>query len=258
MRFSLLLPLLVFACLLSAQGRREFSAEQIDKGREQYAGACSACHGLSGDGGRGPSLVDGLSVRRASDAELFAAIQKGVAGTEMAPFPFPETELWNLVAFVRSLRAPAAEAELSGNAQLGGDLYHGAGSCSGCHKIRGEGGVLGPDLSNVGAERRLDQIRDSLLDPNLSIASGFASVRLTIPDGGSARAIAKNRTNQSAQVLDEHGKLHLLRRADLARISPVEKSWMPADYGERFSEAQINDLLAFLAQQTIRSSEGDR
>jgi hypothetical protein len=33
---------------------------------------------------------------------------------------------------------------------------------------------------------------------------------------------------------------------------------MPADFGERFKEEQINDLLAFLAQQTIRPVEGDR
>ncbi len=250
--------LLTCCALLSAQERRQFSADQIDRGREQYAGACSACHGLSGGGGRGPSLVDGLSVRRAEDDELFAAIQKGVAGTEMAPFPFPEDELWNLVAFVRSLSAPAAEAELAGNAKAGSDLYYGAGMCSGCHKIRGSGGVLGPDLTNIGAVRRLDQIHESLVDPNATIADGFEAVRLAVSGGGSTRAIAKNRTNQSAQVLDESGKLHLLRRADLAKIESIEKSWMPADYGERFSEAQINDLLAFLARQTIRSSQGAR
>ena len=144
------------------------------------------------------------------------------------------------------------------DAKAGGDLYHGAGKCSGCHKIRGSGGVLGPDLTNIGAERRLDRLRESLLEPSAEIAVGYDAVRLAMSGGTSIRAIAKNRTNHSAQILDEHGKLHLLRRGDLAKIETVDRSWMPADFGERFNEAQINDLLAFLARQTIRPVEGVR
>ena len=258
MRITSFILSFVCASVLGAQARLQFSSDQVEQGRAQYAGACSACHGLSGGGGRGPSLVDGLSVRRATDAKLYGAIQKGVPGTEMPPFPFADNELWNLVAFVRSLSAPASEAEISGDAKAGSDLYHGAGKCSGCHKIRGSGGVLGPDLTNIGAERRLDRLRESLLEPNVEIAVGYDAVRLVAANGTSIRAIAKNRTNHSAQILDEQGKLHLLRRGDLAKIEAVDRSWMPADFGERFKEEQINDLLAFLAQQTIRPVEGDR
>jgi mono/diheme cytochrome c family protein len=46
-------------------------------------------------------------------------------------------------------------------------------ACGGCHKIAGEEGELGPDLTTIGALRDRDYLRRSLLDPNAEIAEGF-------------------------------------------------------------------------------------
>lgn len=213
--------------------------------------ACSACHGASGGGGRGPSLVDGFNVLRATEADLFDAIHNGVAGSEMPPFPFPDDDVWNLVGFVRSLSAPAYESPQLGDPVAGGKLYRDVAGCSGCHRIRGEGGVLGPDLTDIGAARRLDQLREALVSPNELIVRGYEAVRLTLPNGTVVRAIAKNRSNHSAQVLDKDAKLHLVRRPDLDRVELVGKSWMPADYVAQLGEKGIDDLLAFLSEQVV-------
>ena len=49
----------------------------------------------------------------------------------------------------------AAQLVVAGDRDLGKQLFFGKGRCSGCHMIRGQGGLLGPDLSNVGAIARL-------------------------------------------------------------------------------------------------------
>ena len=46
-------------------------------------------------------------------------------------------------------------------------------ACGACHKVAGEEGELGPDLTSVGAIRAKDDLRRSILQPNADIAEGF-------------------------------------------------------------------------------------
>ncbi len=46
-------------------------------------------------------------------------------------------------------------------------------ACGGCHKVAGEEGELGPDLTTIGATWDKDYLRRSILDPNADIAEGF-------------------------------------------------------------------------------------
>jgi hypothetical protein len=46
-------------------------------------------------------------------------------------------------------------------------------ACGGCHKVAGEEGELGPDLTGIGALRDTEYLRRALLDPNAEIAEGF-------------------------------------------------------------------------------------
>ena len=242
-RLWVLTALTGVACLAA-----DYPSEAVEAGKAQFADACSPCHGTNGEGGRGPSLVDGREVRRADDEQLIRSIRQGVPGGDMPPFPFPDEQIWNLVAFVRSLNAPAVETRVEGDVSAGEALFFGAGGCTECHRIRGRGGLLGPDLSVIGSSRRVDQIREALLDPNARITDGFAAVTLD----GHVRAIAKNRSNFSAQVFDSTGRLHLLRGDDLKRLRFEAKSWMPQDAATRLADDQVRDLIAFLSRLTAR------
>ncbi|NOY16077.1 MAG: c-type cytochrome [Gammaproteobacteria bacterium] len=45
--------------------------------------------------------------------------------------------------------------------------------CGACHKVAGETGEMGPDLTHIGALRGKDHLRRALLDPNAEISEGF-------------------------------------------------------------------------------------
>ncbi|MCP5001017.1 MAG: c-type cytochrome [Hyphomicrobiales bacterium] len=45
--------------------------------------------------------------------------------------------------------------------------------CGACHKVAGEEGDVGPDLSNIGSARDEAYLRRSILDPNADVAEGF-------------------------------------------------------------------------------------
>ncbi len=221
---------------------------------ELFGQLCSGCHGPRGEGGSGPGLLLGRQVqqmRRLSEQELFRLIRKGVPGTEMPPFPLPEQQLQQLARFVRSLNAPAIESAAAGNADDGRAVFFGKGSCTNCHMLRGQGGFLGPDLSNIGQGRTLSQLQQALVDPDAEVPNGFQGVTVTTTDGRQIAGIAKNNDNYSIQILDARGGLHLLRRGDLQSVVLHEKSLMPG-YAGRLSEKEIDDLTAFLSQQSIR------
>src|SRR5262249_1597884 len=58
---------------------------------------------------RGPALNAGALPRARQDGDLFHTIRDGVAGSQMPPFRnLTDTEVWQLVSYVRSLAAPGA------------------------------------------------------------------------------------------------------------------------------------------------------
>ena len=228
--------------------------EAIKAGGELFVLVCSGCHGVTGEGGRGPNLLDARNVQRLGSAWLFGVIKNGIAGSDMPPSPFEDEKIWQLTAFVKNLSAPAIRQTVEGDREAGKLLFYGKAGCTGCHMIRGEGGYLGPDLSNLGVTQNLGRIREGLLNPNKRFTSGFDPVVVTLSDGTSVRGVAKNYSNYAAQVLDSDGKLHLLDRIDRTNVKLEfrETTWMPADYSERLSKSEIDNLIAFLSRQSVR------
>ncbi len=45
--------------------------------------------------------------------------------------------------------------------------------CGACHKIAGQSGAVGPDLSNIGTSRDSEYLRRAILDPNVDVAEGY-------------------------------------------------------------------------------------
>ena len=225
----------------------------VEAGRRLFVDTCSPCHGPSGEGGRGPSLVDGRQVRRASDSQLFDVIKNGLRATDMPPTPLSEEQTWKVVAFLRSLSASAIEANAPGNVNNGRQLFWGSAGCSNCHAIRGQGGALGPDLTDIGVVRRVDQLTESIVDPNARIADGFDGVVATKKNGQKIKGVAKLDTNYSLRILDSAGRLHFLDKRDLTGVAAAKESLMPGNYAEKLNEDQMRDLVAFLSRQSIRA-----
>ena len=230
----------------------------IEAGHELYLSVCSGCHGAGAEGGRGPNLLTGRNIRRASNQELFDMIKNGIPGSDMPPSPLPDEQVWQISAYVRNLSAPAYLQSAKGDYEAGKTVYYGKGGCTKCHMIRGEGGYLGPDLTNIGLTANMTALREALLEPNKRFTEGFRPVLVTLKSGKAIRGVAKNNSNYSIQVLDNSGKLHLLDKTDVKEANFREETWMPGDYGERLSEKEQDDLLAFLAKQAIRPPDPSR
>ena len=171
----------------------------------------------------------------------------------MPGFPMADDKVLQVAAFVRSLTAPAITTQVPGDPKRGREVFFGAGKCSTCHMILGEGGYPGPDLSDIAAQRTVPQLRESVLKPSARIADGYRGVSVVLKSGVKVQGVAKNQNNYSVQILDHAGKLHLLSRDNIARLEMMDDSLMPAvsDPNESIH------LIAFLARQSTRPKVED-
>jgi alcohol dehydrogenase (cytochrome c) len=146
----------------------------------------------------------------------------------------------------------------TGDAAAGERLFAGKGNCTNCHMVRGRGGILGPDLSDIGRERTSAQIEQALRDPDTFMATArqarrdggvfsYPAVTVRLRTGQTIHGIAKNENAFELQVLDMDGKLHLLSKDQVAEIVR-EKSLMPK---LALTSNEMRDLVSYLSRLTI-------
>lgn len=69
---------------------------------------CAGCHGDHGGGGMGPSLRDEDWIYGSTGAAIYSSIADGRAhGMPAWGTKLPESQIWELVAYIRSLRTDA-------------------------------------------------------------------------------------------------------------------------------------------------------
>src|SRR5262249_7010763 len=133
--------LLAVAAVAAGQtvGLRATSADRA-AGEKIFRGHCAGCHGVNGTGGSGPNLTTGVFYHGSTEADLFRNISEGIPGTAMPDQFFSAAQIWQVVAYVRSISATPVRPKLNGNPKRGAQLFQEKG-CSGCHLVRGEGGI---------------------------------------------------------------------------------------------------------------------
>jgi len=158
--------------------------ETIAHGKQFYVDAgCATCHGDAGrgDGGSAKDLkdTDGRpiaardltgGVYRGGDApvDLYYRIATGLDGTPMPSYGdvIERPDLWALVRYLESLRAPAAPPPLPADPLAAGRVVVAKYSCQGCHVLEdGKGGDVGPDLRLSGRKLRPEWVHAFLADP---------------------------------------------------------------------------------------------
>jgi putative heme-binding domain-containing protein len=121
--------------------------------------------------------------------------------------------------------------------------------CARCHKVGGEGGEAGPDLSLIGAQKSKKYLLESIIKPSMHIAAGFDVVTLQL----------KNGTTETGSVASETPTEIVLKRADntTTTIDPKQvkervtaPSSMPEIYGQVFTRSQLRDMVALLSVLT--------
>ncbi|MBX6314046.1 MAG: HEAT repeat domain-containing protein [Isosphaeraceae bacterium] len=145
--------------------------------------------------------------------------------------------------------APYREALLGGDARRGRRIFREKAEvqCLRCHKIHGQGGEVGPDLTGIGGRKERTYILESIVAPNRQIAQGFETLVVAQTDGQVLAGVLKGEDSQSLKLMTPEGRLVVLPKADIEETKRGASA-MPEDISKNLSKAELRDLVEFLAR----------
>ena len=153
---------------------------------------------------------------------------------------------------------PTEQTELAG-----GDYERGRAlffderlKCATCHRLRGEGGIVGPDLSNLVHRDAASVLRD-IKEPNAMIHPDYVAYNVRLRDGGDLTGFVRTQTSDSLRIVGSDGKEQLARRDDVSDMRPSAISLMPTGLLEGLKDDQVRDLMTFLLHEPPKRSRAD-
>lgn len=126
--------------------------------------------------------------------------------------------------------------------ELGRKLYE--ANCGKCHKLGGEGGVIGPELTGANRTDRNYWLQN-ILQPNALIGRGYQVTKLLIDDGRVISGILKDE-NQDAVTVVTADQTIVVKKSSIEERTLSDVSLMPAGQLETMSENEIRSLFKYL------------
>ena len=134
------------------------------------------------------------------------------------------------------------------NLETGRRMYE-AALCQACHTMRGIGGLIGPDLTQVGTRFSRGNILEAIDSPSDAISDQYAATLLTMTGGKTfiGRVVGEDDEaillNQNPYSPDQQIRVP---KADIEKREASSVSIMPARLLNRLNEQEVMDIMAFL------------
>ena len=199
-------------------------------------------------GVRGPDITQVWASGRTDDG-LFKIVKGGIPGTEMPANPrIFDHEAWQILAYLRTLAAPAPADPPRGNAENGQKIF--GAMCANCHRANGAGGRLGPDLSRIGVARSRERLVLRIRRGIEEFGQGFEPVTITPHTGQPIQGVKKNEDLFSVQIMDTRERIQGYEKDKMKSVQNTARSMMPIFGTDRLSDSDLDDLVRYL--QTLR------
>lgn len=132
-----------------------------------------------------------------------------------------------------------------GNPAAGAEIVTGKGQCLTCHRVRGAGPRLWPDLTDVGTSRRPEQLHASLVDPDAEILPENRRYRVVTRDGTTVTGRILNHDTFQVFMMDAKEQLRSFDKSELREHGFVKASAMPS-YRGKLTVQELADVVAYL------------
>lgn len=139
-----------------------------------------------------------------------------------------------------------------GDARQGQEIFmtHAAGQCVKCHKIDGDGGIAGPELTGIGSRQKKEYLLESLIAPSKIVVPGYGITLVKLKNGESvggmlmsedARHIVVRMPNPASPEQPIDRKIPMsevaTRQAPISAMPPMTFI---------LTKSEIRDLVAYL------------
>jgi putative membrane-bound dehydrogenase-like protein len=120
-------------------------------------------------------------------------------------------------------------------------------SCASCHKLNGDGGDVGPDLT--GSQRaNLDYVLENVLDPSAVVPGEYKMTAFYLSDGRVVTGLLKKEAGQTVTVRTVNDTLQIPVK-EIDSRKPTNLSLMPEGLLDAMKDEEIRDLIAYLAKK---------
>src|SRR5262249_5376553 len=144
----------------------------------------------------------------------------------------------------------ALEAKLkSGRNFKNGERAFAAARCIVCHRVGGEGGATGPDLSQVAGRFGMREIAESIVEPSKVVCDQYkASVVRTVDDKSYVGRVVNDAGGKYTIVTDpeDSTKTVEVKKEDVTSVKPSTVSLMPDKLINALNESEVLDMLAYM------------
>ena len=155
-----------------------------------------------------------------------------------------------------NIQAGTAEEKLAEMRRLSNDLRAGAGNpssgrelfvkhCAACHRLFGEGNLIGPDLTHANRKDR-DYLLASIVDPSAVIRKEYLSYNVQTTDGRLLTGLIIEQTGASITVAGANNQRTVIARNQVEEIRESPVSLMPENLLRVLKPQELRDLFSYL------------
>ena len=130
-----------------------------------------------------------------------------------------------------------------------GKAMYGAALCSSCHAIGGEGGAVGPDLTQLGTRFAPKDILEATLDPSAVISDQYAAMVFVMGDKSSVVGRLIREDDENYYVSQNPFAPDVIKEVPKEQVTSInesEVSVMMPGLVNRLNEEELKDLMAYL------------
>ena len=117
--------------------------------------------------------------------------------------------------------------------------------CVACHRIKGEGGLVGPQLDGIG-NRGAARLMEDIFDPNRNVDTHFQVHQIKRRDDSIATGFVRGEVGQTIVLVDAAGNEQRIAKGDVAEDKTLPASVMPPAFGQVIPEQEFYHLIAWL------------
>ncbi|MGC1242167.1 MAG: heme-binding protein [Chryseosolibacter sp.] len=144
---------------------------------------------------------------------------------------------------------PVVEGKLANRDFEQGKMMYDASRCSSCHLMRGEGGSIGPDLTQLGTRFSAKDMLEAIIEPNKTVSDQYAATVFTMKDGSSILGRLTNENDQTYFISQNPFAPEVIREVSKQDVVDTKYSYISVMYPgliNRLNEEELKDLMAYL------------
>ncbi|MEE2888158.1 MAG: c-type cytochrome, partial [Planctomycetota bacterium] len=159
--------------------------------------------------------------------------------------PAPAIPLRKTIGPASKLPPVATILKLKGEHARGKAIFEARGTCFVCHTVKGKGGQIGPDLTDIAQKFNTAVILENLIDPSANISLGFEASIITTKDKSEIFGFVVGE-GDPLLIKDASGTQHAIDKRDISKREKMQQSLMPAAALLNLKAQDLADIVAYL------------